>query len=37
VKDLQYELDLMFYYKKNSEAKALIEIFFKTLAQQEKG
>ncbi|HWU42334.1 MAG TPA: LysR substrate-binding domain-containing protein, partial [Bdellovibrio sp.] len=36
VKDLHYELDLMFYYKKNSEAKALIEVFYQTLSQQEK-
>lgn len=36
VKDLQYELDLMFYYKKNSESKALVEVFFQTLSQQEK-
>lgn len=37
VKDLHYEIDLMFYYKKNSEVKALIEIFYQTMAQQEKG
>lgn len=37
VKDLQYELDLMFYYKKNSESKALIDVFYQTLSQQEKG
>lgn len=37
VKDLHYEIDLMFYYKKNSENKALIEVFYQTMAQQEKG
>ncbi len=37
VKDLHYEIDLMFYYKKNSENKALVEVFYQTLAQQEKG
>ena len=36
VKDLHYELDLMFYYKKNSENKALVEVFYQTLSQQEK-
>lgn len=37
VKDLHYEIDLMFYYKKNSENKALLEVFYQTMAQQEKG
>ncbi|MGZ3774007.1 MAG: LysR family transcriptional regulator [Pseudobdellovibrionaceae bacterium] len=37
VKDLHYEIDLMFYYKKQSENKALIEVFYQTMAQQEKG
>lgn len=37
VKDLHYEIDLIFYYKKNSENKALIEVFYQTMAQQEKG
>nr|WP_295906093.1 LysR family transcriptional regulator [uncultured Bdellovibrio sp.] len=37
VKDLHYEIDLMFYYKKNSDNKALVEIFYQTMAQQEKG
>lgn len=36
VKDLHYELDLMFYYKKNSDTKALAEVFYQTLFQQEK-
>lgn len=37
VKDLNYETDLMFYYKKNSEMKPLVEVFYQTMAQQEKG
>lgn len=37
VKDMHYEIDLMFYYRKNSENKALIEVFYQTMAQQEKG
>lgn len=37
VKDLHYEIDLIFYYKKSSENKALIEVFYQTMAQQEKG
>nr|BFD62215.1 LysR family transcriptional regulator [Bdellovibrio sp. HM001] len=37
VKDMHYEIDLMFYYKKNSESKSLVEVFYQTLAQQEKG
>ncbi|NUN06494.1 MAG: LysR family transcriptional regulator [Bdellovibrio sp.] len=37
VKDLHYEIDLMFYYKKNSDNKALVEVFYQTMAQQEKG
>jgi DNA-binding transcriptional LysR family regulator len=36
VKDLHYEIDLMYYYKKNSEIKSLIEIFYQTLVQQDK-
>lgn len=36
VKDLHYEIDLMYYYNKKSEIKSLIEIFYQTLAQQEK-
>lgn len=36
VKDLHYELDLTFYYKKNSEVRPLIEVFYQTLSQQEK-
>lgn len=37
VKDMHYEIDLMFYYRKNSESRALVEVFYQTLAQQEKG
>ncbi len=37
VKDLHYEIDLIFYYKKSSGTKALVEVFYQTLAQQEKG
>lgn len=36
VKDLSYEIDLMFYYKRASESRPLIEVFYQTLAQQEK-
>lgn len=36
VKDLPYEMDLMFYYKKNSDNKGLVEVFYSTLAGQEK-
>lgn len=36
VKDLSYEIDLMFYYKRTSESRPLIEVFYQTLAQQEK-
>jgi len=38
VKDFSYESDLIFYYnKKNIENKALVEVFYQTLSQQEKG
>lgn len=37
VKDLHYEIDLQFYYKKNSDKKALIDVFCQTMVQQEKG
>ncbi len=37
VKDLSYEMDLVYYYKKNSEKKVLIETFYQALSQQEKG
>jgi len=36
VKDLSYESDLTFYYKRNNENKALVEVFYQTLSQQEK-
>lgn len=37
VKDLSYEMDLVYYYKKNSDKKVLIETFYQALSQQEKG
>lgn len=37
VKDMHYEIDLMFYYKKSSDSRALVEVLYQTLAQQEKG
>lgn len=37
IKDLHYEVDLNFYYRKTSENKALVEVFFQTMFQQEKG
>jgi DNA-binding transcriptional LysR family regulator len=38
IKDFSYESDLIFYYnKKNTDNKALVEVFYQTLAQQEKG
>lgn len=37
IKDFHYETDLMFYFKKNSEMKPLVEVFYQTMAQQEKG
>lgn len=36
VKDLHYEMDLMYYYKKNSENKTLAETFYQALSQQER-
>lgn len=37
IKDLNYEMDLVYYYKKNSTNKILIETFYQALSQQEKG
>lgn len=37
VKDLSYEMDLVYYYKKNSDKKVLVETFYQALSQQEKG
>lgn len=37
IKDFHYEVDLIFYYRKTSENKALVEVFFQTMFQQEKG
>lgn len=36
VKDLHYEIDLMYYTRKSSDIKALTDIFYQTLVQQEK-
>lgn len=36
VKDLHYEVDLVYYYRKNQEMKSLAELFYQTLAHQEK-
>lgn len=36
LKDFHYEMDLIYYYKKNSENKKVAETFFQTLSQQEK-
>jgi DNA-binding transcriptional LysR family regulator len=36
IKDLSYESDLMFYSKKNADNKALIEVFYQTLSQEDK-
>ncbi|MCB0368783.1 MAG: LysR family transcriptional regulator [Bdellovibrionales bacterium] len=37
IKDLAYSMDLIYYYKKGSPNKMLIETFYQALAQQEKG
>ncbi|MCK6600063.1 MAG: LysR family transcriptional regulator [Bdellovibrionaceae bacterium] len=37
VKDLSYEMDLVYYYKRNSQSKVLVETFYQALSQQEKG
>lgn len=37
IKDLTYEMDLVYYYKKDSQNKMLIETFYQALSQQEKG
>jgi len=34
VKDFDYGMDFMFYFKKNSAQKALIDIFYQTLSQE---
>lgn len=36
VKDLHYEMDLMFYYPNKSDKKVLCETLYQTLSQQEK-
>lgn len=35
IKDVEYEVDLNFYYKRNSESRVLCETLYQTLAQQE--
>lgn len=37
IKDLSYEMDLVYYYKKGSQNKMLVETFYQALSQQEKG
>jgi DNA-binding transcriptional LysR family regulator len=37
IKDLTYEMDLVYYYKKGSQIKVLVETFYQALSQQEKG
>ena len=37
VRDMHYEIDLIFYYRKNSDNKPLVELLYQTMAQQEKG
>lgn len=37
IKDLSYEMDLVYYYKKGSQIKVLVETFYQALSQQEKG
>lgn len=37
IKDLHYEMDLVYYYKKGSQNKMLVETFYQALSQQEKG
>lgn len=36
VKDMHYEMDLMFYFKRSADNKALIDILYQTMAQQDK-
>ena len=36
MKDFSYEMDLMFYYRTNSDKKVLSEAMFQALSQQEK-
>lgn len=36
IKDFQYEFDLIFYYKKNSENKTLAETFYQAISMQER-
>lgn len=36
VSGFNYDMDLLFYYRKNSENKVLVETFYQALSQQEK-
>lgn len=36
VRDMHYEMDLMFYFKRSADNKALIDILYQTMAQQDK-
>lgn len=37
VRDFEYVVDLFFYYRKSDENKHLVEAFYQSLSQQEKG
>jgi DNA-binding transcriptional LysR family regulator len=37
VSEFNYEAEFFFYYRKATENKALVEVFYQALAQQEKG
>ena len=37
VKDFHYEIDIVYYFKKNSEFKMIIETLFQAMSTQEKG
>lgn len=37
VRDFNYDIDLVYYYKKDSDKKSLIEVFYQTLSQSERG
>ncbi len=36
IKEFHYEIDMTYYYRKNSDAKKLAEILYQTIATQEK-
>jgi DNA-binding transcriptional LysR family regulator len=37
VRDFKYDIDLVYYYKKDSEKASLIEVFYQTLSQSDRG